>query len=142
MITESDTLGFMIFCYRKSDRKGYEVSNYAMGGHRSSGILVDDGTIYVFLCEFDTTLWDCPHRFGGAHDLYFRYMWSKNFWNFRWCRSGGKTLDFAPKMQKIKPKTNRFRLQITDKGIRTRVLTLLSSLQEVASVVEYRSKKE
>ena len=32
--------------------------------------------------------------------------------------------------------------QITDKGIRTRVLTLLSSLQEVASVVEYRSKKE
>ena len=33
-------------------------------------------------------------------------------------------------------------LQITDKGIRTRVLTLLSSLQEVASVVEYRSKKE
>lgn len=34
------------------------------------------------------------------------------------------------------------RPQITDKGIRTRVLTLLSSLQEVASVVEYRSKKE
>ena len=34
------------------------------------------------------------------------------------------------------------RIQITDKGIRTRVLTLLSSLQEVASVVEYRSKKE
>ena len=34
------------------------------------------------------------------------------------------------------------RAQITDKGIRTRVLTLLSSLQEVASVVEYRSKKE
>ena len=37
-------------------------------------------------------------------------MWSKNFRNFRWCESGGKTLDFAPKMQKIKPKTNRFRL--------------------------------
>ena len=39
-------------------------------------------------------------------------MWSKNFRNFRWCESGGKTLDFAPKMQKIKPKTVRFRLYL------------------------------
>ena len=39
-------------------------------------------------------------------------MWSKKFRNFGWCRSGGKTLDFAPKMQKIKPKTNRFRLYL------------------------------
>ena len=39
-------------------------------------------------------------------------MWSKNFWNFGWCRSGGKAPDFAPKMQKIKPKTIRFRLYL------------------------------
>ena len=36
----------------------------------------------------------------------------KKFRNFRWCESGGKTLDFAPKMQKIKPKTVRFRLYL------------------------------
>ena len=39
-------------------------------------------------------------------------MWSKNFRNFRWRESDGKTLDFAPKMQKIKPKTIRFRLYL------------------------------
>ncbi len=39
-------------------------------------------------------------------------MWSKNFRNFGWCRSGGKIPDLAPKMQKIKPKTNRFRLYL------------------------------
>lgn len=66
----------------------YEVSNYAMGGHRSSGILVDDGTMYVSLCEFDTTLWDCPHRFGGAHDLYFRYIVP-----LLWCIYTDKTID-------------------------------------------------
>ena len=66
----------------------YEVSNYAMGGHRSSGILVDDGTMYVSLCEFDTTLWDCLHRFGGAHDLYFRYIVP-----LLWCIYTDKTID-------------------------------------------------
>ena len=39
-------------------------------------------------------------------------MWSKKFRNFGWCGSGEKTLDFAPKMQKIKPKTIRFRLYL------------------------------
>ncbi len=39
-------------------------------------------------------------------------MWSKKFRNFRWYESGGKTRDFAPKMQKIKPKTIRFRLYL------------------------------
>ena len=39
-------------------------------------------------------------------------MWSKNFRNIGWCGSGGKTLDFAPKMQKIKPKTVCFRLYL------------------------------
>lgn len=39
-------------------------------------------------------------------------MWSKIFRNFRWYESGGKTRDFAPKMQKIKPKTVRFRLYL------------------------------
>ena len=39
-------------------------------------------------------------------------MWSKKFRNSGWCESGGKTRDFAPEMQKIKPKTVRFRLYL------------------------------
>ena len=39
-------------------------------------------------------------------------MWSKKFRNFGWCESGGKIPDLAPKMQKIKPKTIRFRLYL------------------------------
>ena len=39
-------------------------------------------------------------------------MWSKKFRNFGWCGSGGKIPDLAPKMQKIKPKTIRFRLYL------------------------------
>ena len=67
-------------------------------------------------------------------------MWSKNFRNFGWCESGGKTLDFASKMQKIKPKTIRFRLYLvwvtglepaasttpTDVGLSSRALCVLS----------------
>lgn len=35
-------------------------------------------------------------------------MWSKNFRNFGWCKSGGKTHDFAPKMQKNKAENDSF----------------------------------
>lgn len=52
-----------------------EASEYAIqGGHRTSESFVDDGTRSVRLCEFDTTLWDSPHRYGGAFDLYFKYI--------------------------------------------------------------------
>lgn len=44
------------------------------GGHRTSESFVDDGTRRVRLYEFDTTLWDSPHRYGGAFELYFRYI--------------------------------------------------------------------
>ena len=52
-----------------------EASEYAIqGGHRTSESFVDDGTRSVRLYEFDTTLWDSPHRYGGAFDLYFKYI--------------------------------------------------------------------
>ena len=59
-------------------------------------------------------------------------MWSKKFRNSGWCESGGKTRDFAPEMQKIKPKTVRFRLYLvcsttpTDVGSSSRALCVLS----------------
>ena len=36
--------------------------------------IVDGGTECVRLYEFDTPMWDSPHRYGGACDLYFRYI--------------------------------------------------------------------
>ena len=52
-----------------------EASEYAIqGGHRTSEKFVDSGTRRVRLYEFDTTLWDSPHRYGGAFDLYFKYI--------------------------------------------------------------------
>ena len=52
-----------------------EASEYAIqGGRRTSESFVDDGTRSVRLYEFDTTLWDSPHRYGGAFDLYFKYI--------------------------------------------------------------------
>lgn len=52
-----------------------EASEYAIqGGHRASEKFVDGGTRRVRLYEFDTTLWDSPHRYGGAVKLYFKYI--------------------------------------------------------------------
>ncbi len=52
-----------------------EASNYVIqGGHRTSEKIVDGGTRRVRFYEFDTTMWDSPHRFGGAYELYFRYI--------------------------------------------------------------------
>ena len=52
-----------------------EASEYAIqGGHRTSESFVDGSTRSVRLYEFDTTLWDSPHRYGGAFDLYFKYI--------------------------------------------------------------------
>ena len=52
-----------------------EASEYAIqGGHRTTENFVDGGARSVRLYEFDTTLWDSPHRYGGAFDLYFKYI--------------------------------------------------------------------
>ena len=67
----------------------YEASEYAIqGGHRTSESFVDDGTRRVRLYEFDTTLWDSPHRYGGAFELYFRYIIP-----LLWCIYTDKTID-------------------------------------------------
>ena len=66
-----------------------EASEYAIqGGHRTSESFVDDGTRRVRLYEFDTTLWDSPHRYGGAFELYFRYIIP-----LLWCIYTDKTIE-------------------------------------------------
>ena len=58
-----------------STKEYNEASEYAIqGGLRTSEKFVDGGTRSVRLYEFDTTLWDSPHRYGGAFDLYFKYI--------------------------------------------------------------------
>ncbi len=44
------------------------------GGHRTSRAIAVGKTKTIHLYEFDTTLWDSPHRYGGIHDLYFKYI--------------------------------------------------------------------
>lgn len=44
------------------------------GGHRRTHDISISGTKEIILYEFDTTLWDSPHRFGGAVDMYFKYI--------------------------------------------------------------------
>ncbi|MBE6680562.1 MAG: sigma-70 family RNA polymerase sigma factor [Ruminococcaceae bacterium] len=52
-----------------------EASEYCIhGGHRTSEALSVGRTKRIRLYEFDTTLWDCPNRFGGAYELYFKHI--------------------------------------------------------------------
>ena len=54
-----------------------EVGKYSIcGGRRTSGGKCDyEGAAYLRLCEFDTNLWDSPHRFAGCgFDAYFEAM--------------------------------------------------------------------
>ena len=59
-----------------------ESSEYCIhGGHRTLEALVENGTRRVNLHEFDTTLWDSPHRYGCIPDgLYFKHILT-----FLWC---------------------------------------------------------
>lgn len=52
-----------------------QAMEYAIqGGHRATAATVDGGTRRVCLYEFDTTLWDSPHRYGFAPNLYFQHI--------------------------------------------------------------------
>lgn len=52
-----------------------ESIEYAIqGGHRTTEAISIGRTKKIRLYEFDTTLWDSPHRYGGAYDLYFKYI--------------------------------------------------------------------
>lgn len=52
-----------------------ESQNYAIqGGHRITEAVSIGRTKRIRLYEFDTTLWDSPHRYGGAFELYFKYI--------------------------------------------------------------------
>ncbi len=58
-----------------------EASEYAIhGGHRTTEAFVEGGTRRVRLYEFDTTLWDSPHRYGFDFELYFKHIIP-----FLWC---------------------------------------------------------
>lgn len=54
----------------------YQASlEYAIhGGHRRTHSISIGGTKEITLCEFDTTLWDSPHRYASAPDMYFKYI--------------------------------------------------------------------
>ena len=52
-----------------------DASNYMIyGGHRTSESLEVGRAKRVRFCEFDTPLWDAPHRFAGAYELYFKHI--------------------------------------------------------------------
>ena len=52
-----------------------EASEYCIhGGHRTSKAASIGRTKRIRFYEFDTTLWDSPHRFGGAYELYFKHI--------------------------------------------------------------------
>lgn len=52
-----------------------EASEYCIhGGHRTSEAVSVGRTKRIRLYEFDTTLWDSPHRYGGAYELYFKHI--------------------------------------------------------------------
>ena len=52
-----------------------DASEYCIhGGHRTSEAVSVGRTKRIRLYEFDTTLWDSPHRFGGAYELYFKHI--------------------------------------------------------------------
>ncbi len=63
-------------------RKEYnEASEYCIhGGHRISEEVGIGRTKRIRFHEFDTTLWDSPHRYGSTHELYFKniipLLWS------------------------------------------------------------------
>ena len=52
-----------------------DASEYCIhGGHRTSEAVSVGRTKRIRLYEFDTTLWDSTHRFGGAYELYFKHI--------------------------------------------------------------------
>ena len=52
-----------------------EASEYCIhGGHRTSEAVSLGRTKRIRLYEFDTTLWDSPHRYGDAYELYFKHI--------------------------------------------------------------------
>ncbi|MBQ7335657.1 MAG: RNA polymerase sigma factor [Clostridia bacterium] len=58
-----------------------EASEYAIhGGHRTTEAFAAGGTRRIRLYEFDTTLWDNPHRYGFSYELYFKHIIP-----FLWC---------------------------------------------------------
>ncbi len=63
---------------------GYDLTEYqnsneyaVQGGHRTSEAHSVGRAKRIRLYEFDTTLWDSPHRYGGmyiSYDMYFKYI--------------------------------------------------------------------
>lgn len=52
-----------------------EASEYCIhGGHRTLEAVAVGRTKRIRFYEFDTTLWDSPHRYGGAYELYFKHI--------------------------------------------------------------------
>ena len=66
-----------------------EASEYAIhGGHRTTQAFAAGGTTRIRLYEFDTTLYDNPHRYGFSYELYFKHIIP-----FLWCLYADIPLD-------------------------------------------------
>ena len=65
----------MVFDAGYNMKEYREASEYCIhGGHRTSQAIAVGRTKRISFYEFDTTLWDSPHRYGGAYALYFKYI--------------------------------------------------------------------
>ena len=65
----------MVFDAGYNAKEYREASEYCIhGGHRTSQATEVGRTKRISFYEFDTTLWDSPHRYGGAYELYFKYI--------------------------------------------------------------------
>lgn len=69
------------FAHATAFEAGYNTKEYdeaaeyrIHGGHRTLRAVTAGETRCVRLCEFDTTLWDSPHRYGFNRELYFKHV--------------------------------------------------------------------
>ncbi|MBQ8407388.1 MAG: sigma-70 family RNA polymerase sigma factor [Clostridia bacterium] len=83
------------FAHATAIEAGYNLKEYhesfqyiINGGHRTSEALNVGRAKRVRFYEFDTFLFDSPHRFAGAYDLYFKYVTQ-----LLWCIYDGMPLE-------------------------------------------------
>ena len=120
------------------DGKEYDESmNYIiLGGHRITEDFVENKTRKVCLCEFDTTLWDAPHRFEDSPELYFKYIY-RLLWNIYSGIPVDEEFEFPNEFISCIPKFERFGMIKTVNNKLTLSIPVLKSSEydEVCSVI-------
>lgn len=113
-----------------------------LGGHRSSEVFVDNRSRKVYLFEFDTTLWDCPHRFGNAPELYFKHI-IPLLWNIYSGIPLDKNTEIPNEFISLIPKFTEFGLFKSEKGRLSLAIPVLkeSEYGEVCSAIRDATEK-